>query len=133
LIPFSSQYNNCRKRRLRSIDVLRETVPLELEPFFLASGHGRLNGSGAGMELEMNVDVAQLTNQALSLPVAQRVQLAQKLWESLPETDENISPVEEAQAVELARQRDAQLNSGEVPGIPHDQVMQDARRSIGCE
>ena len=81
----------------------------------------------------MSADVIELTNQALSLPVAERVQLAQKLWESLPETDERVSPEEEPQALELARRRDAELASGKVQGIPHDQVMLNARRSIGCE
>ena len=78
----------------------------------------------------MSANVIELTNQALSLPVAERVQLAQKLWESLPETDASVPPQEEAQALELARRRDAELASGKVQGIPHDQVMQNARRSI---
>jgi putative addiction module component (TIGR02574 family) len=81
----------------------------------------------------MSTNVIELTNQALSLPVAERAQLAQKLWESLPDIDEPVSPDEEAQALELARRRDADLASGKVQGIPHDQVMQNARRRIGCE
>ena len=81
----------------------------------------------------MTESVIELTNQALSLSVADRVQLAQKLWESLPESDASVPPHEEAQALELARRRDAELASGKVHGIPHDQVMQNARRSIGCE
>ena len=81
----------------------------------------------------MSANVVELTNQALSLPVAERVQLAQKLWESLPEANVSVPPEEETQALELARQRDAELASGKVQGIPHDQVMQNARRSIGCE
>jgi putative addiction module component (TIGR02574 family) len=81
----------------------------------------------------MSADVFELTNQVLSLPVADRVRLAQKLWESLPETDAAERPEGEARALELARRRDAEMASGKVQGIPHDQVMQNARRSIGCE
>jgi hypothetical protein len=35
----------------------------------------------------MTLNVIEVTNQALSLPVADRVRLAQKLWDSLSEAN----------------------------------------------
>jgi putative addiction module component (TIGR02574 family) len=81
----------------------------------------------------MNENVVELTNQALSLPVAERVELAQRLWESLPEIDGGDPPEEVAEALKLARQRDSEMERGNVQGIPHEQVMQNARHALGCD
>jgi hypothetical protein len=58
-----------------------------------------------------------------------RVSLAQALWESinagLPDTDEQP-------AVGEAIRRDQELSSSVVAGRTHKQVMQAARRAIGC-
>lgn len=71
----------------------------------------------------------ELTAEAMALPLADRVSLAQALWESieagLPETDENS-------ALREAIRRDEELSSGSVGGRTHEEVMQAARRSIGC-
>jgi putative addiction module component (TIGR02574 family) len=72
----------------------------------------------------------QLKAEAMALPLAERVSLAQALWESidagLPETPEDT-------ALSEAIRRDQELSSGKCVGRTHDQVMQDARRSIGCD
>ena len=70
----------------------------------------------------------QLIAEALTLPLAERVLLAQALWESidagLPETDERAETNE-------AIQRDEELSSGKVTGRTHEEVMQAARRALG--
>jgi putative addiction module component (TIGR02574 family) len=71
----------------------------------------------------------QLTSEAMALPIAERVSLAQALWQSI---DEGLAAAKEREAVAEARRRDEELSSGEVLGRTHDEVMQAARRAIGC-
>jgi putative addiction module component (TIGR02574 family) len=72
----------------------------------------------------------QLIADAMALPLAERVSLAQALWESietgLPDTDERA-------AVKEAIQRDKDLSSGKVTGHTHEEVMQAARRALKCD
>jgi hypothetical protein len=72
----------------------------------------------------------QLTDEALALPLPQRVSLAQTLWESidaaLPDTSEDGS-------IREAIRRDQELSTGSALGRTHEEVMQAARRSIGCD
>lgn len=71
----------------------------------------------------------QLTDEAMALPLAERVMLAQTLWESIHaarvQTDER-------DAVQQAIRRDEELSSGAVIGRTHEDVMQAARRAIEC-
>ena len=68
----------------------------------------------------------QITSEAMALPLAERVSLAQALWQSinsgLPETDERA-------ALEEAFRRDQELSSGTVTGRSHEEVMKAARRA----
>ena len=72
----------------------------------------------------------QLIADAMALPLAERVSLAQALWESietgLPDTDERA-------AVKEAIQRDKDLSSGKVTGRTHEEIMQAARRALKCD
>jgi len=76
------------------------------------------------------VSTQQLKQEAMALPLSERVSLAQALWESinagLPDTDEQT-------AVREAIRRDQELSSSAVAGRTHEQVMQAARRAIGCD
>ena len=71
----------------------------------------------------------QLTEQVMALPLAERVDLAEALWQSI---GEGLRAGGEHEAIEQAARRDAELTSGAVPGRTHEEVMQTARRSIGC-
>ncbi len=77
--------------------------------------------------------VTELTDQILALPPAQRAAVAQKLWESLEEAPESISPEVDAQAVAIAVARDEELSRDEKMGRSHDAVMENARQSLPCE
>lgn len=79
----------------------------------------------------MSTQLSEITDRALSLPVSERVHLAQKLWQSLDV--EQVSQSADCDAVAEAQRRDAELSSGQVEGRPHEEVMQAARRAIGCE
>jgi len=61
-----------------------------------------------------------------------RPPLAQTLWQSVEGLSEDNLAGEVNWAVEEAGRRDAELSSGAVTGRTHEQVMQAARRSIGC-
>lgn len=71
----------------------------------------------------------QIISEAMALPLAERVSLAQALWQSinsgLPATDERA-------AVDEAIRRDQELSSGTVIGRSHEEVMKAARRATGC-
>jgi len=71
----------------------------------------------------------QLTEQVMALPLAERVNLAEALWQSI---GEELRAGSEQEAIEQAKRRDAELTSGTVSGRTHEEVMQAARRAIGC-
>ena len=66
----------------------------------------------------------------MNLPLLERVLLAQSLWESI---DAGLVEADERTAVRDAICRDEALSSGAVVGRTHEQVMQAARRAIGCK
>ena len=70
----------------------------------------------------------QLIADAMALPLAERVSLAQALWESI---DAGLANTDEAAAVKEAILRDEELSSGKVTGRTHEEVMQAARRALG--
>jgi putative addiction module component (TIGR02574 family) len=74
----------------------------------------------------MSTNFDALTAQALALPLEQRFELAQRLWESVEPTPE----VGEELIAEIER-RDTEIQSGITPTYSHDEVMRDAKRAIG--
>jgi hypothetical protein len=72
----------------------------------------------------------QLQQEAMALPLAERVSLAQALWESI-----GVGPADTNQqsAIRDAIERDQELSSGAVIGRTHEEVMQAARRAIECD
>jgi putative addiction module component (TIGR02574 family) len=72
----------------------------------------------------------QLIADAMALPLAERVSLAQALWESI---DAGLPDIEERAAVSEAIRRDEELSSGEVTGRTHEEVIQAARRALECD
>lgn len=71
----------------------------------------------------------QLTTEAMALPLLERVMLAQELWQSI---DAGLSDANEQEAMRIAIRRDQELSVGAVVGRTHEEVMQAARRAIGC-
>ena len=66
----------------------------------------------------------------MSLPLDERVSLAQALWESI---DAGLKDTVEADAVREAIRRDQELTTGEATARTREDVMQSARRAIRCE
>lgn len=71
----------------------------------------------------------QLITEAMSLPLSERVTLAQTLWQSI---DAEVTEIDEQAALRESIQRDQELSSGSVASRTHEEVMQAARRAIGC-
>ena len=65
----------------------------------------------------------------MALPLSERVSLAQALWQSI---DAGLADTDEHAAVSEAIRRDEELSSGAAAGRTHEEVMQSARRAIGC-
>ena len=71
----------------------------------------------------------QFIAEAMELPLPERVSLAQALWQSI---DAGLADANERDAVREAIGRDQELSAGGVTGRSHEEVMQAARRTIGC-
>lgn len=72
----------------------------------------------------------QLTTEVMALPLAERVSLAQALWQSI---HAGLSESDERDAIGEAVRRDNELSSGAATGRTHEEVMQAARHAIGCD
>ncbi|MEO5754480.1 MAG: addiction module protein [Chthoniobacterales bacterium] len=72
----------------------------------------------------------KIQQEAMALPLSERVSLAQALWESI---DAGLADTDQRAAVCEAIRRDQELSSGAVVGRTHEQAMQAARRAIGCD
>jgi hypothetical protein len=75
------------------------------------------------------MSASELATQAMALPLADRVRLAQSLWQSI---DADLAHAEDGDAIRESLERDRELSSGTVRARTHAEVMQAARRSIGC-
>jgi putative addiction module component (TIGR02574 family) len=71
----------------------------------------------------------QITAEAMALPIAEKVSLAQALWQSI---DAGLPESDMESAVREALRRDKDLSSGAVAGISYDEALKAARRAIGC-
>lgn len=69
----------------------------------------------------------QITSEALALPISDRISLAQNLWQSI-----GFAVANDQEAIFEAIRRDDELSSGVVAGRNHEEVMQAARRAVGC-
>lgn len=73
----------------------------------------------------------ELTREAMALPLAERVALAQSLWQSIEGQPKGQITDEVNWALNEADRRDAELSSGQAVGRTHEQVMRAARKAIG--
>jgi putative addiction module component (TIGR02574 family) len=72
---------------------------------------------------------AEILNAAMTLPLHERTELAEVLWESADEpADTNETPEINAAWREEIVRRSAAYKRGELQGIPWDQVRQEVRR-----
>jgi putative addiction module component (TIGR02574 family) len=72
----------------------------------------------------------ELAREAMALPLAERIALAQSLWQSIEVRPAGKVTDEVAWAVREADRRDAELSSGQAGGRTHEEVMRAARKAI---
>lgn len=70
----------------------------------------------------------ELVQHLISLPLPERVVVAQELWQSIDEGLRDAAPDELNDAAETALRRDAELDSGTIGGRTHEEVMEAVRR-----
>ncbi len=75
----------------------------------------------------MPMTIAEIVTATRELPAAEREELCRQIAESL---DTPLS-VEEAAWAETAERRADELRSGQVKGVPADEVFAKARRQLG--
>lgn len=85
-----------------------------------------------GCRYAPSMSTQQLVDELLSLPLSERVEVAQTLWQSITEITPTESFEEERAAVAAAQRRDAELTSGAAIGRSHQEVMTNARRALEC-
>jgi putative addiction module component (TIGR02574 family) len=78
----------------------------------------------------MTLDLEQVTQSALLLPLNARATLAERLLQSLD--DEKFSDIEEAW-IDEAEKRYQELRQGKVAGIPADEVFAQIREELRCK
>jgi putative addiction module component (TIGR02574 family) len=69
----------------------------------------------------MSID--QIGAEALKLPLWERALLAGSLWESIEDPYELLIGRDDEEAIELALKRDAELESGAVKALSHEELM----------
>jgi hypothetical protein len=74
----------------------------------------------------MSID--QIAAEALRLPAKERAMLAESLWESLTDPFKIPAEIDDAEALTLAKERDRQVEAGEVPPLSHAELMARLRR-----
>ncbi len=72
-----------------------------------------------------------LTRQLLALPLPERVELAQALWQSIDDRADDDSTIpSEDDAIAIALRRDAELTSGQLVGRIHEQIIEVIRSEL---
>jgi putative addiction module component (TIGR02574 family) len=72
----------------------------------------------------------ELAKEAMALPLAERVALAQSLWQSIEGQPADKVANEVDWSVREADRRDTELSSGQAIGRTHEQVMRAARKAL---
>lgn len=76
----------------------------------------------------MSSDLSELTAQILALPLEERVELAQKLWNSLDSVPPD--PSRRAEIAALVESRDNEWDRGEAQPTTHQDAMLEARQAL---
>lgn len=75
-------------------------------------------------------DYQTLLADASRLPLAERIQLIEALWDTLP--DDSLPPLDEEWLAEIKR-RSAEYDSGGVAPVPWEEIRADALRRAGVK
>jgi putative addiction module component (TIGR02574 family) len=74
------------------------------------------------------VNIDQIAPEALKLPMRERALLAASLWESIEDPFELPVDCDDEAALNLAEERDQEIESGRVQALSHQDLMQRLRQ-----
>jgi hypothetical protein len=74
------------------------------------------------------MSIEQIAAEALKLPARERARLAGSLWESVEDLSPTSLQAGDHEDVSLAQERDHQMESGQIQGVPHAEMMARLRR-----
>jgi putative addiction module component (TIGR02574 family) len=74
----------------------------------------------------MSID--QIAPEALKLPIRERALLAASLWESIEDPFEFSTDFDEEAALNLAEERNQEIESGRAKTLSHEELMQRLRQ-----
>ena len=80
------------------------------------------------LDYNETMSIDQIAAEALRLPPRERALLAESHWESLSGPHETSAETDDRAALALARERDQQIEAGEVSPVLHDEMMARLRR-----
>ena len=76
------------------------------------------------------IDPVRLAREALALPLEERVELAQALWASIESEHAGEPPNDIAAILEIATQREAEIDRGEVVAISSADAMAQVKAAL---
>ncbi len=76
------------------------------------------------------IDLPRLTREALALPFEARLELAHALWASIHSEHADDSQDDLAAILEIAAEREAEIERGDVVAIPRSEAMAQVRAAL---
>jgi putative addiction module component (TIGR02574 family) len=67
--------------------------------------------------------IDEIAPEALKLPPRERALLAASLWESIGDPNDLAADLDDEEAISLALTRDAEIESGQVKALSHEDLM----------
>jgi putative addiction module component (TIGR02574 family) len=67
--------------------------------------------------------IDEIAPEALKLPPRERALLAASLWESIGDPNDLAADLDDEEAISLALTRDAEIESGQVRALSHEDLM----------
>lgn len=83
--------------------------------------------------ISMTPETQSVLDELLKLPLDQRVAIAQALWESIDDSAKEPQIDDEEAFMEELMRRDAEMESGEVMPMTHEELMAAVRKDLECD
>ena len=83
--------------------------------------------------ISMTPEIQSVLDELLKLPLDQRVAIAQALWASIDDSAKQPQIEDEEAFMEELMRRDAEMESGEVTPMTHEELMTAVRKDLECD
>ncbi len=78
-------------------------------------------------------ETQRLLDRLLALPAKERIAVAQALWDSLEVTERYSGTEDDVAFLEELMRRDAEMESGAVTPLTHEELMAAVRKDLACD